>query len=506
MFDKIIERVKKEYYETLKNFGIKVKEPATAMTEQKDSYEINLVPDVKRQMLKAMRFRNIFLFVCIVVVSTAFGVMAVLGTVWEGQNIAMMGQDARMKAMSDKLNNYGSLSEFLTIQTQLKDIDEINQNKKVLSRIFSILSVILPEGPDTISLSELSMDLTESTLTFDAQADAKVSPYIDYRVLESFRKSVSLMKYDYGRYVDEEGNEIPSRCMVEADANGNTLTEIEENGNSTNKYIYAYWLKGKKGCDPQRDDLGDNEESEEETEDTEDAEDVSQAVNTVMEGFSQLLSDFTINGTNLGNTLEEQANKAEEEAKKREEENKKIEEKYDAMLEKMNDYEKSLAQQQLNSGVAMKDVEIQKIYRSPRFSEWYKDGYMNLAGDIEGVAHFDSKCITYSGMETEGSTTKWISENECMLANDEPTIRDSSNGRDATGNLVLRFNATLNLEPKIFSFNNKHVMAISPTGQNVTDSYTQIEGMFAERAADCTDSDVVCTTTSTGGSSNGNGQ
>lgn len=502
--DKIIERIKKEFYDTLKNFGVKVKEKPDKIVEQKETYEINLVPDVKRQMIKAMRFRNIFLFVCIVLVSTAGGVMFVLGTVWEGQNIVMSGQDARINAMSDKLRNYDSLSEFLTIQTQLKDIGDINQNKKVLSRIFSILSVILPEGPDTISLSELSMNLSESTLSFDAQADAKISPYIDYRVLESFRKGVSLMKYDYGRYVDEDGNEIPSRCMVEADADGNTLTEIEENGNVTNKYVYAYWMKGNKGCDPQRDDYTTEEDGETEGDELESDSGLNNSTSgnsgsTSSNNSSSLLNSFTINDTNIsvgGNSSDDSEDETEEEEKKREEENKKIQQEFDAKIEKMNDYEKELAYQQLNNGTGMKNVEVQKIYRSPRFSEWYKEGYMSDDGNISGIEHFNSECITYSGMSA-GSTMKWISNNDCLLSTDEPLIRDSSNGRDSAGNLVLRFNATLSLDPMVFSFANKHVMAISPSGQNVTDSYKQIEGMFAERAADCADSDVVCTTTAT---------
>ena len=197
MFDKIKTWIVKEYRETLKNFGVKLKEPETMMTEQKSSYEISLVPEVKRNMIKAMKFRNILLFCCIVLMAVSGGIVMVMVSVWEGQNITMSGQDSRMKAMSDKLSNYGSLSEFLTIQKQLSQINQIVDDKKVLSRVFPVLSVILPEGPDTISLSELTVNLDENTLIFDAQADAKVSPYIDYRVLESFRKGVSLMKYDY---------------------------------------------------------------------------------------------------------------------------------------------------------------------------------------------------------------------------------------------------------------------------------------------------------------------
>ena len=453
MFEKIKTWAVKEYRETLKNFGIKPKEKPTMMTEQKGTYEISLVPEVKRNMIKAMKFRNILLFCCIVLMAVSGGIVMVMVTVWEGQNITMSGQDSRMKLMSDKLTNYGSLSEFLTIQKQLKQINEIIDDKKVLSRVFPVLSVILPEGPDTISLSELTVNLDENTLIFDAQADAKVSPYIDYRVLESFKKSVSLMKYDYGRYVTADGDEIPSRCMVEADAEGNTLIEEDKVNGVTNKYIYAYWMKGKTGCDPAREDYV-SEEEEEEAEES---------------GQSQ-----------------QQSTKSDEE----------IQTDFDKKLNELDDYGKSLLYQQIEGGVTTENADVVKIYRSPRFSEWYKAGYMTEGGAISDVNHFESECITYTGAEASG-TMKWVSDNNCMLSAEDPSIRDSSNGRDSNGNLVLRFSATLTLEPAIFEFKNKHVMAISPSGQNVTDSYRQVAGMFAERAADCSDSDVICTTTST---------
>ena len=466
MFENIVNKIKKEYRETLKNFGIKVKEPETVMTEQKSSYEISLVPEVKRNMIKAMKFRNILLFCCIVIMAISGGIVMVMLTVWEGQNITMSGQDSRMNAMSDKLNEYGSLSEFLTIQQQLKEINEINGNKKVLSRVFPVLSVILPQGPDTITISELTVNMDENTLTFDAQADAKVSPYIDYRVLEAFKKSISLMKYDYGRYVTADNEDIPTRCMVEADKDGNTLIEEEKVNTVTNKYIYAYWMKGKKGCDPAK---GETTEDEDEDIDEEDVEDEEEE------------------------TGEDSSTKKEEKAEKTEEQ---IQDEFNKRLEALDDYGKDLLYQQISGGTKMEDAEVVKVYRSPRFSEWYKNGYMTEGGEISGVSHFNSSCITYTGAEANG-TIKWISDNKCMLSVEDPAIRDSSNGRDSDDNLVLRFSATLTLDPGVFEFKNKHVMAISPSGQNVTDSYRQVEGMFTERAVDCSDSDVICTTTST---------
>ncbi len=483
------EKIKKEWRETLKNFGVKVKEKESVMTEQKTDYEVSLVPEVKRQMIKTMKIRNIFLFVCIVLVSVAGGTVLIMTTIWSGQNITMSGQDKRMESMSSKLNDYDSLGEFLTIQDQLDKINQVNTNKKVLSRVFSILGVVLPTGPDTISISDLTVNMATDSLRFDAQADAKVSPYIDYRVLESFKKGVSLMKYDYGRYVTADGDEIPTRCMVETDVDGNTLVEEETSGLITNRYIYAYWLKGKKGCDPKRDDMTEEEEDEEETAEAE-------ATQTATVTSQSFLNQFTVTQTaEEGESAEKAAeNSAKEAAAKQQ----KIKDEYDKKLESMNDYEKQLADTQLQSGAKMENIDVVKIYRSPRFSDWYEKGYIDEGGTITGIQHFESQCITYSG-EDSTSGMKWTATNDCMLATEEPVIQDSSNGRNSNGDLVLRFTALMTLDPAVFMFENKHVMAISPSGQNVTDSYRQIEGMFEQRAADCSDSDVVCTTTSTKG-------
>ena len=169
----------------------------------------------------------------------------------------------------------------------------------------------------------------------------------------------------------------------------------------------------------------------------------------------------------------------------------------------MTDYEKELANNQLLAGAKMENVDVVKIYRSPKFSDWYKEGYIDESGVISNIEHFESQCITYSG-ENSSTGIKWTSDNNCMLASADPIIQDSSNGRDSNNELVLRFTALLTLDPEVFKFENKHVMAISPSGQNVTDSYRQIEGMFAERAADCSDSDVVCTSTATKEDDNAN--
>lgn len=381
--------------------------------KKKFKREINLVPDIKAEMIKALKMRNLILFVCIVVIASSVGGVLILSGIAGGQRIAINGQENKMKLMSKKMSELNGLSDILTIQDQLKYIKETNDKKKMLSRVFDVLSVLLYQGKDKVSLSELNVDLATSTLSFDAQADAGEPPYIDYRVIEAFKKKVSLMKYDYGRYVDEKGNQIPARCMVEHDEKGNILKK--------NGQVYAIWKRGNEGCD-----IADEKENKDsEKENKEKAED----------------------------------NKDGNKDKKEEPKQKKADE---------------------------------EIFRVPKFEEWYKDKKIDLSGRISDVAHFESSCIKYKGEKDKNEKVKWTADNNCRLAKEEVAIRDSSNGRNASGSLVARFSSKIVLNSAIFDFKNKHMLAIQPAEQNVTDSYVQVEAIFEQKAEDCLPNDKSC--------------
>ena len=140
---------------------------------------------------------------------------------------------------------------------------------------------------------------------------------------------------------------------------------------------------------------------------------------------------------------------------------------------------------------------------------------MNLDGEIRGVAHFNSTCITYSGTEKDNGDIAWTSINDsCKLvpgsednSSNGISIEQSSNGRNSSHELVLRFSAIIYIAPEVFNFNNHHMLALSPSGRrNVTDSYSQIQNMFAEKAADCARDDADCNSAPTSSQQNGGKQ
>ena len=130
--------------------------------------EINLVPDIKGEMIRTLKLRNFILFLCIVVASASVAVVFLFGVIAGGQKIAIDNKKNLLDSFSDKLNSYSDLNEFLTIKDQVDNITAITSNKKVASRTFNILSALIPtNSPDTIEISELIIDLTEEEPTFN---------------------------------------------------------------------------------------------------------------------------------------------------------------------------------------------------------------------------------------------------------------------------------------------------------------------------------------------------
>ena len=377
------------------------------------AHEINLVPDIKDEMIKTLKLRNFIFFLCIVVAASSVAVTFIVGLIMGGQQLALTSKQNTLDNLSAKLNSYSDLSDFLTFKDQLGNISTLTSNRKVFSRTFNILSALLPTGADTITISELNvaLDGDQPTFSFDAQANAGKAPGIDYNVLDAFKKSMDYMRYDYGDYVDASGSTIPAYCMIETGSDGAILNE-------PGRGIYAYWIIDGEGCNPSKSSSSDS-----------------------TEGASTATTDYP-----------------------------------------REDY----------GGES-----VVRIWRTPQYSDWVTSKNMTLDGTISGVPHFNSACITYTS-DQNANNPKWTETNEsCKLVpggfESGINVTDSSNGRGASDDLVLRFSAVININPEAYSFNNHHMLALAPSGRhNVTDSFVQIQAMFGERAADCAEDDEDC--------------
>ena len=154
--------------------------------------EINLVPDVKLELLKARRQRKLVVSASILVAIVSVGVVALLAVYAFGAQTALEAiADNSIKDESGKLDDIKDLSKTLTIQHQLNELSSLQKDKKVSSRLFDIISVTVPSGENQVRISRLNMDTEANTIDIEAEAAN------GYEAMEVFKKTLAQTKFQF---------------------------------------------------------------------------------------------------------------------------------------------------------------------------------------------------------------------------------------------------------------------------------------------------------------------
>ena len=390
-------------------------------------YEISLVPDVKAELLRKQRLRNLFVLICVGVAIACGAVVMILLSVMGGQTVSMNNQkkeigcryDMKMNGKtlksSDCKSNMGTpvmyfnnRQTLLTIQDQLKSLDTLNNSMIKFSRIFGLLDVLLldEEKGSKIEVSELAVDFSSMTLSFDAVGYDKSSANIGYKPLEAFKKNAERMRYDYGEYMrrgDDENDEvIPYFCISEETING---------------LVYGVYSKGAPGCEApmvepteEDKDAGDDEESDEKSDEESDEKTSAEPVE--------------------------------------------------------NEIEKIYIRR------TYKDRDDYESVREGKDKYW--DESVMGKNNYKGY-YFESSCISWS---EDGKMDEAATLETCPFLSDEIAVTNSSYGLDTNEQLVLTFQSSVPISTEIFLSGNHNMQILSPTRQNVTDSYVQVRDMF----------------------------
>ena len=299
---------------------------------------------------------------------------------------------------------FNNRQTLLTIQDQLKSLDTLNNSMIKFSRIFGLLDVLLldEEKGSKIEVSELAVDFSSMTLSFDAVGYDKSSANIGYKPLEAFKKNAERMRYDYGEYMrrgDDENDEvIPYFCISEETING---------------LVYGVYSKGAPGCEApmvepteEDKDAGDDEEPDEKSDEKTSAEPVE------------------------------------------------------------NEIEKIYIRR------TYKDRDDYESVREGKDKYW--DESVMGKNNYKGY-YFESSCISWS---EDGKMDEAATLETCPFLSDEIAVTNSSYGLDTNEQLVLTFQSSVPISTEIFLSGNHNMQILSPTRQNVTDSYVQVRDMF----------------------------
>lgn len=161
--------------------------------------ELNLVPDVKQELIKAQRVRTAVISITILVGIISIGVVVILALYLFGvQTVRNTFADGDIKSKAASLEKVSDITNTLTIQNQLSKLSVMHDEKNITSRIFDVLTAINPPAPNAIVMSSVKLDADNKTILVDGQAAN------GFEAAELFKKTILTTKMSYKADNDEQ--------------------------------------------------------------------------------------------------------------------------------------------------------------------------------------------------------------------------------------------------------------------------------------------------------------
>ena len=146
--------------------------------------EINLLPNVKRELLKTRAMRNRVISISFLVGGASIAAVVVLALILGSQIAAEAVQNGVVKDRNDKLMAVEDLNKVVTIQHQLTKINEQHSGKKINSRVFDVVTAVNPVAPNNVSFSDIKVNPESKTITLEGSA------VNGYSALETLKKTI----------------------------------------------------------------------------------------------------------------------------------------------------------------------------------------------------------------------------------------------------------------------------------------------------------------------------
>ncbi len=141
--------------------------------------QLNLLPDIKLDYIKANRTKHMVLVVSAIVAASAFTIfllMFISVKVFQKQHIDHLTTD--IKSNNAKIQNINDISKILTVQNQLKALPDLHSQKPATSRLPEYLIQITPSN---VSLASVNIDFTSQTVSMSGSAPSlsDVNTFVD---------------------------------------------------------------------------------------------------------------------------------------------------------------------------------------------------------------------------------------------------------------------------------------------------------------------------------------
>lgn len=199
---------------------------------------INLLPDVKKQLLRVRRERNLVVTISIFAMIVAGGVLAVLSGTLGALSIAKALTENSInkskEAIQDAIDNK-QLNQYLTIQNQLSQIDGLKGDQQIYSRILGYLTELNPASPNNAQLQTVSLS-NESGDGISMTLEGSVANFPALDVYRNTLASAELLYHDRTDE-DEEGADDTSDASSESresNSSSDSSSSDDAGSNSSN--------------------------------------------------------------------------------------------------------------------------------------------------------------------------------------------------------------------------------------------------------------------------------
>jgi Tfp pilus assembly protein PilN len=140
--------------------------------------QLNLLPDVKLQYIKARRDRRMIMTLSVLISAAAVGLLILLLAVngLQKKHINDLSED--IASESSQLQKQPDINKILTVQNQLGSLTNLHAGKPAANRLFDYLNSLTPSQ---VAITNFRIDFTQQTITVTGTADAlaSVNKYVD---------------------------------------------------------------------------------------------------------------------------------------------------------------------------------------------------------------------------------------------------------------------------------------------------------------------------------------
>jgi Tfp pilus assembly protein PilN len=140
--------------------------------------QLNLLPDVKLEYIKAQRSKRLVLGIAILTTIVAVAILLILLGVDGLQRKHLSDLSRDITAETKSLQHQPHINQILTVQNQLESLTGLHASKPAAANTFDYLNEITPIK---VSITSFSLDFTKQTITITGTADAlsSVNTYVD---------------------------------------------------------------------------------------------------------------------------------------------------------------------------------------------------------------------------------------------------------------------------------------------------------------------------------------